>query len=134
MMVHAGRDRPAAHGREHLSPYAATVFNMFGPDNELRRAAIAQMVPHVAGSPPQCKRDALADDGIGAMMHAAADAGEVTRQEAELLVRSLRTAGFDTTVHGSARRCGCSRSTPISSRRCAPSRPRRAPRSRRRWD
>ena len=41
------------------------------------------------------------------MIHAAADAGEVTRQEAELLVRSLLTAGFDTTVHGigAAMRC-----------------------------
>ena len=35
-------------GREHLLPYAATVFNMFGPDNDLRRAALAQMAPHVA--------------------------------------------------------------------------------------
>ena len=88
-------------------PYAATVFNMFGPDNELRRGAIAQMTPHVEWISAQCKREALADDGIGAMIHAAADAGEVTRQEAELLVRSLLSAGFDTTVHGlgAAMRC-----------------------------
>jgi cytochrome P450 len=97
----------SAQGREHLLPYAATVFNMFGPDNELRRAAVAQMAPHVAWISAQCKREALADDGIGAMIHAAADAGEVTRQEAELLVRSLLSAGFDTTVHGigAAMRC-----------------------------
>ncbi len=97
----------SAHGREHLLPYAATVFNMFGPDNELRRRAIAQMAPHVAWISAQCKREALADDGIGATIHAAADAGEVTRQEAELLVRSLLSAGFDTTVHGlgAAMRC-----------------------------
>jgi hypothetical protein len=87
-------------GREHLLPYAATVFNMFGPDNELRRAAVAQMVPHVQWIASQCKREALSDDGIGAMIHAGADAGDVTRQEAELLVRSLLSAGFDTTVHG----------------------------------
>jgi 4-methoxybenzoate monooxygenase (O-demethylating) len=87
-------------GREHLLPYAATVFNMFGPDNELRRAALAQMAPHVEWIALQCKRETLASDGIGAMIHAAADAGEVTRQEAELLVRSLLSAGFDTTVHG----------------------------------
>ena len=87
-------------GREHLLPYAATVFNMFGPDNELRRAAIAQMAPHVEWISAQCKRETLSDDGIGAMIHASADAGEVTRQEAELLVRSLLSAGFDTTVHG----------------------------------
>ena len=30
-------------GREHLLPYAATVFNMFGPDNDLRRTALAQI-------------------------------------------------------------------------------------------
>jgi 4-methoxybenzoate monooxygenase (O-demethylating) len=87
-------------GREHLLPYAATVFNMFGPDNELRRAAIAQMAPHVEWISSQCKREALTDGGIGAMIHAGANAGEVTRQEAELLVRSLLSAGFDTTVHG----------------------------------
>jgi hypothetical protein len=87
-------------GREHLLPYAATVFNMFGPDNELRRAAVAQMAPHVQWIASQCKREALSDDGIGAMIHAGADAGDVTRQEAELLVRSLLSAGFDTTVHG----------------------------------
>ncbi len=87
-------------GREHLLPYAATVFNMFGPDNELRRAAIAQMAPHVEWIASQCKREVLSDDGIGAAIHAGADAGEVTRQEAELLVRSLLSAGFDTTVHG----------------------------------
>ena len=87
-------------GREHLLPYAAAVFNMFGPDNELRRAAVAQMAPHVEWIASQCKREALSDNGIGATIHAGADAGEVTRQEAELLVRSLLSAGFDTTVHG----------------------------------
>ena len=94
-------------GREHLLPYAATAFNMFGPDNELRRMAVAQMAPHVEWISAQCKREALADTGIGAMIHAAADVGEVTRQEAELLVRSLLSAGFDTTVHGigAAMRC-----------------------------
>ena len=73
---------------------------MFGPDNDLRRAAVAQMAPHVDWISSQCKREALTDDGIGAAIHAGADAGEVTRQEAELLVRSLLSAGFDTTVHG----------------------------------
>ena len=87
-------------GRDHLLPYAATAFNMFGPDNELRRKAVAEMAPYVDWITAQCRREALTDDGIGAMVHAAADAGEVTPQEAELLVRSLLTAGFDTTVHG----------------------------------
>ena len=100
MMVMPDAVGLSSEGREHLLPYAATVFNMFGPDNELRRAALAQMAPHVAWIAQQCKRETLASDGIGATIHAAADAGEVTREEAELLVRSLLSAGFDTTVHG----------------------------------
>src|SRR5580704_1119921 len=97
----------SSQGSEHLLPYAATVFNMFGPDNELRRVAVAQMAPHVEWISSQCKREALSDDGIGAAIHAGADTGEVTRQEAELLVRSLLSAGLDTTVHGfgAAMRC-----------------------------
>ena len=109
-------------GREHLLPYAATVFNMFGPDNELRRAALAQMAPHVEWVALQCKRETLASDGIGAMIHAAADEGEVTRQEAELLVRSLLSAGFDTTVHGIGAAMHCLARNPRPVRR-APGRP-----------
>jgi cytochrome P450 len=100
MMVFPDAVGLSKDGREHLLPYAATVFNMFGPDNELRRGTIAQMAPHVAWISAQCRRESLASNGIGAMIHAAADDGDVTRQEAELLVRSLLSAGFDTTVHG----------------------------------
>ena len=115
-------------GREHLLPYAATVFNMFGPDNDLRRTALAQMAPHVEWISTQCKRETLADDGIGAMIHAAADAGEVTRQEAELLVRSLLSAGFDTTVHGigAALRCLAKNSDQFAALRAEPSKARAA--------
>ena len=115
-------------GREHLLPYAATVFNMFGPDNELRRAALAQMAPHVEWIALQCKRDTLASDGIGAVIHAAADAGEVTRQEAELLVRSILSAGFDTTVHGigAAMRCLANNPDQFASLRADPSKARAA--------
>ena len=39
-------------GREHLLPYAATVFNMFGPDNELRRNPSPRWRRMSSGSPP----------------------------------------------------------------------------------
>jgi cytochrome P450 len=68
MMVMPDAVGLSKEGREHLLPYAAMVFNMFGPDNELRRAAVAQMAPHVAWISAQCKREALADGGIGAMI------------------------------------------------------------------
>ncbi|HET9018100.1 MAG TPA: cytochrome P450, partial [Acetobacteraceae bacterium] len=85
-------------GREHLLPYGSLAFNAFGPDNALRRDALAAAAPHVAWVAEQCRRENLAPDGIGAAIHAAADREEITRQEAELLVRSLLTAGLDTTV------------------------------------
>lgn len=87
-------------GRENLLPYAGTVFNGFGPDNELRRNAIARAAPHIAWVAEQCQRENLAPGGIGANIYAAADAGEITHAEAALLVRSLLSAGLDTTVNG----------------------------------
>ncbi|TWH73010.1 cytochrome P450 [Modestobacter roseus] len=48
----------------------------------------------------QCAREALTGDGFGAAIWAAADRGEITPQQAPLMVRSLLTAGVDTTVHG----------------------------------
>lgn len=89
-------------GREHLLPYAAIAFNAFGPDNALRRRALAEGAPHIAAVTAQCARDQLTPGGFGAEIHAAADSGEVTAEEATLLVRSLLTAGIDTTVNGLA--------------------------------
>lgn len=87
-------------GREHLLPYASVVFNAFGPPNELRESAIARSAPHQAWVAEQCQRDALAPDGFGGRIHACADTGEITPAEAPLLVRSLLSAGLDTTVNG----------------------------------
>lgn len=87
-------------GREHLLPYAGLAFNAFGPDNDLRRAALAHAAPHVAYVTAQCARDRLSPDGFGAAIYAAADSGEISHEEAPLLVRSLLTAGLDTTVNG----------------------------------
>lgn len=87
-------------GRDHLLPYAGLAFNAFGPDNALRREAMARAAPHIAWVTEQCQRRNLHPDGLGARIHAAADTGEITHDEAVLLVRSLLTAGIDTTVNG----------------------------------
>jgi hypothetical protein len=47
----------------------------------------------------QCRRDNLSPDGIGARVHQSVDTGEISAEEATLLVRSLLTAGIDTTVN-----------------------------------
>ncbi len=49
-----------------------------------------------------CKRINLHSGGFGMGIFAAADAGEITEDEAERLVRSFLTAGVDTTVNGIA--------------------------------
>ncbi|WP_233159668.1 cytochrome P450 [Pseudonocardia sp. MH-G8] len=48
----------------------------------------------------QCERDVLSSDGFGASIWAAADRGDITPEMAPLIVRSLLTAGVDTTIHG----------------------------------
>ena len=87
-------------GREHLLPYASLVFNAFGPPNQLRKEAIERSAPHQAYIAEQCQRDNLTPDGIGACIHAHVDTGAITATEAPLLVRSLLSAGLDTTVNG----------------------------------
>jgi len=87
-------------GRDNLLPYAGLVFNAFGPPNELRENAIARSAPHQAYVQAQCQRENLAPGGFGACIHARADSGEITHDEAPLLVRSLLSAGLDTTVNG----------------------------------
>ena len=87
-------------GREHLLPYAGVVFNAFGPPNQLRQDAIERSAPHQAYVAEQCQRENLAPGGFGACIHARVDAGDITRAEAPLLVRSLLSAGLDTTVNG----------------------------------
>jgi len=87
-------------GREHLLPYAGLVFNAFGPPNELRQTAIERSAPHQAYVNEQCQRPNLAPGGFGACIHAFSDSGEITPEEAPLLVRSLLSAGLDTTVYG----------------------------------
>jgi len=87
-------------GRENLLPYAGLVFNAFGPPNQLRQDAIDRSAPHQAYVAAQCQRENLAPEGFGGCIHARVDTGEITEAEAPLLVRSLLSAGIDTTVNG----------------------------------
>lgn len=86
--------------RRFLLPYGNMVFNSFGPRNDLFGAAVADAEPVLAWVQAQSRRDALSATGFGAAIHAAADDGTVSEAEAEVLVRSLLTAGVDTTVNG----------------------------------
>ncbi|GAB3975342.1 cytochrome P450 [Actinoallomurus acanthiterrae] len=89
-------------GRENLLPYGNLAFNAFGPVNDLVRADAHRVAGLSAWVTAQCAREALSEDGFGARIWAAADRGELTYEQAPLVVRSLLTAGVDTTVHGLA--------------------------------
>jgi 4-methoxybenzoate monooxygenase (O-demethylating) len=89
-----------ADGLENLLPYGGMVFNAFGPRNAHFNAAMAEAAKVIAYINGQCAREALSPDGLGATIWAAVDTGEITAEEAPLLVRSLLSAGLDTTVVG----------------------------------
>jgi cytochrome P450 len=94
---------PAAVGLKRTDPrrlvdYGAMVFNALGPDNALRRAAMARGPDIVPWITEACRRENLTPHGFGAAIYAGADAGEITEDEAGMLVRSLLSAGVDTTV------------------------------------
>ncbi|RBY83744.1 cytochrome P450 [Geodermatophilus sp. TF02-6] len=87
-------------GRENLLPYGDHAFNAFGPSNDLVAEGAPRVAELSAWVDAQCARDVLTDDGFGAQIWAASDRGDITPEQAPLVVRSLLTAGVDTTVHG----------------------------------
>ena len=87
-------------GREHLLPYASVVFNAFGPPNQLRQEAIERSAPHQAYIAEQCQRENLNPARLAPASTPMSTRARSPRAEAPLLVRSLLSAGLDTTVNG----------------------------------
>jgi 4-methoxybenzoate monooxygenase (O-demethylating) len=87
-------------GRENLLPYGTMVFNSFGPRNDLFNKAMANAGPVRDWIMSKCSRAALAPNGLGIQIFQAVDAGELSEEEAGMLVRSFLSAGIDTTVYG----------------------------------
>jgi cytochrome P450 len=86
-------------GRQHMYAFGNMVWATMGPMNELFHEAMADTSGEVitwAGA--CCKRENLASGSLGMAMYEAADRGEVTQAEAELLVGILLSAAADTTV------------------------------------
>ncbi len=94
-------------GRENLLPYGSMVFNALGPRNHLFEEAFRNAQAVQEWILFHCKEENLAPDGFGAQIHQVARDSDVTREEACLLVRSVLSAGVDTTVNaiGSAILC-----------------------------
>jgi hypothetical protein len=99
-------------GRENLLPYGSMVFNSFGPRNDLFDRAMANAGPVREWIMSKCGRAALAPDGLGMQIFKAVDAGELSEDEAGMLVRSFLSAGIDTTVYGLGNALYCFASNP----------------------
>lgn len=83
-----------------LLAYGAMVFDAIGPDNEIRRKSLAAAETVVPWIMECCRRDNLLVGGLGQQVYQRADAGDISADQAMLLVRSLLSAGVDTTVTG----------------------------------
>jgi cytochrome P450 len=85
-------------GRENLLPFGNMVFNSFGPRNDIFYESVRRAEQVVTWIMDQCRREVLRPGGFGSQVFEGVDRGELTAQEAPVLVRSMLTAGLDTTV------------------------------------
>jgi 4-methoxybenzoate monooxygenase (O-demethylating) len=85
-------------GRQNLLLYGDMVFNAFGPRND--RFDVAMKRIELVGDwvKQHCRSASLRAGGIGAEVFSEAQSRGLSTDEAELLVRSLLSAGVDTTV------------------------------------
>src|SRR5262249_10349463 len=85
-------------GRENMYAFGNMVWATLGPVNELFQAAMNDTGPVIAWVERCCNRENLTPGSLGMQMFLAADRGEITQDEAKLLVGILLSAAADTTV------------------------------------
>jgi cytochrome P450 len=85
-------------GRENMYAFGNMVWATLGPANELFEMAMKDTGPVIDWVERCCSRENLAPGSLGMQMFLAADAGEITAEEAKLLVAILLSAAADTTV------------------------------------
>ena len=93
--------------RENLLPYGNMVFNAFGPRNDFFEEGMRNADPVRESIMKNCARESLAPGGLAMQIYEAVDKGELSADEAPLLVRSFLSAGVDTTVNGLAAAIDC---------------------------
>jgi cytochrome P450 len=85
-------------GREQMSAFGHAVWATMGPMNELFAEAMVGAEPLLEWAAWACAREQLDPSKLGMQMYLAADRGEITPEEAHLLVMTILSAGADTTV------------------------------------
>ena len=87
-------------GRENLLIYGDMIFNSMGPRNELLARSTEKVGSVTAWIMAHCQRSALRPGGFGDQIYQAVDSGEISAEQAPMLVRSFLSAGVDTTING----------------------------------
>ncbi|HEY7377102.1 MAG TPA: cytochrome P450 [Steroidobacteraceae bacterium] len=85
-------------GRENMTAFGHMVWATLGPQNELFQEAMENVGPVIEWVDRCCNRENLTAEGLGMQMFLAADRGQITQDEAKLLVGILLSAAADTTV------------------------------------
>jgi 4-methoxybenzoate monooxygenase (O-demethylating) len=84
--------------RDRLLAYGALSFNAIGPRNPLLEQSVAAAEGALDWIAAQCGRSALRPGTIGAALYQSAEAAGLPEADTASLVRSLLSAGVDTTV------------------------------------
>lgn len=87
-------------GVQYLLPYSNLNFQAMGPRNELYERALAAAEDASAYVAWQMRRDALEEGGLGHTIYGYVDDGEISEEDAGMLVRTFLSAGVDTTIFG----------------------------------
>lgn len=85
-------------GHENFLTYGAMVFAGFGPQNDYFHEVMGKAASVLPWVTAKCQRDSLRPGSFGSHIYESVDAGEISEEEAALLVRSLLSAGLDTTI------------------------------------
>jgi hypothetical protein len=84
--------------KQTLLGYGEMVFNALGPDNGLRKKAMDKGMSVIQRINDQCLKENIDEKGLAQNIYDNVDTGEIDSQLAGMLVRSLLSAGIDTTV------------------------------------
>jgi 4-methoxybenzoate monooxygenase (O-demethylating) len=85
-------------GRHHLVPFGAAALATFGPPNQIFQQAMQQGAIAAPWVEAHYRPDGLRPDGLGGRLNEAVQRGELTLEDASLMVRILLSAGADTTI------------------------------------